>query len=214
MREREPKKNSSWKTKCWPEEFPFWTTLLNNFQGRFLRVFDVFPYFHVWGSQKCQENILFLKERMSFWAFKNSVHLGLKEQSFTRFCFDWFGGCRSPNRARFSFLESPLCLVYGPKISANESLYFGSNRLWSAGCSQEIRTRVTNFAIFVWGFQISKRGDSFSWISITAWSLFWNFVLDFKMCIFRVLNPKNLSVRICCETGDSVFGLSVLIRFT
>ena len=33
------------------------------------------------------------------------------------------------------------------------------------------------------------------------------------MSVFRVLNPKTLSVRICCETGDSVFGLSVLVRF-
>ena len=151
---------------------------------------------------------------MSFWAFKNSVHFGLKEQIFTRFCFDWFGGCRSPNRARFSFLESPLCLVYGPKISANESFYFGSNRSWSAGCSQEIRNRVTNFAIFVWGFQISKRGDSFSWISITAWSLCWNVFLDFKMCIFRVLNPKMFRVWICLWNRGLCFGPSVLVRFS
>ena len=33
------------------------------------------------------------------------------------------------------------------------------------------------------------------------------------MSFFMVLNPKNLSVRICCETGDPVFGLSVLVRF-
>ena len=33
------------------------------------------------------------------------------------------------------------------------------------------------------------------------------------MSFFRVLNPKTLSVKICCETGDSVFGLSVLVRF-
>ena len=33
------------------------------------------------------------------------------------------------------------------------------------------------------------------------------------MSFFRVLNPKTLSVKICCETGDSVFGLSVLDRF-
>ena len=33
------------------------------------------------------------------------------------------------------------------------------------------------------------------------------------MSVFRVLNPKTLSVKICCETGDSVFGLSVLVRF-
>ena len=37
--------------------------------------------------------------------------------------------------------------------------------------------------------------------------------MDFMMSFFRVLNPKTLSVRICCETGDSVFGLSVLVRF-
>ena len=111
MRESEPKKNSSWKTKCWPEEFPFWTTLLNDFQGRFLRVFDVFPWFNVWGSQKCQENILFRKKSWSFWSFKNSVHLGLKEQIFNRNCFDWFGSCGSPNRAYDGFLEIPICLV-------------------------------------------------------------------------------------------------------
>ena len=41
----------------------------------------------------------------------------------------------------------------------------------------------------------------------------WKFVLDFRMWFFRFLNPKTLSVKICCETGDSVFGLSVLVRF-
>ena len=66
VRESEPKKNSSWKAKCWPEEFPFWTNLLNDFQSSFLRFFDVFPYFHVWGSQKCQETILFRKKSWSF----------------------------------------------------------------------------------------------------------------------------------------------------
>ena len=30
---------------------------------------------------------------------------------------------------------------------------------------------------------------------------------------FMVLNPKILSVKICCDTGDPVFGLSVLVRF-
>ena len=90
---------------------PFCATLFNDFQGSSLRFLDVFHYFRVWGIQKCQEKILFHKEKMSFWAFKNSVHLGLKEQIFTRFCFDWFGGCGSPNQERFIFLESPLCLV-------------------------------------------------------------------------------------------------------
>ena len=151
---------------------------------------------------------------MSYWAFKNSVHLGLKEHIFTRFCFDWFLGCRSPNQERFSFLESPVCIVCFPKISANESLYFGSYRSRSEVCSQEIRTRVTNFAIFVWEFQISKRGDSFSWISITAWSLCWKFVLDFKMFIFRFLNPKVFSVWICLWNSRLCFGPSVLVRFT
>ena len=33
------------------------------------------------------------------------------------------------------------------------------------------------------------------------------------MSVFRVLNPKTLSVKICCDTGDPVFGLSVLVRF-
>ena len=33
------------------------------------------------------------------------------------------------------------------------------------------------------------------------------------MSFIRVLNPKTFSVKICCETGDSVFGLSVLVRF-
>ena len=33
------------------------------------------------------------------------------------------------------------------------------------------------------------------------------------MSFFRVLNPKTLSVKICCDTGDPVFGLSVLVRF-
>ena len=37
--------------------------------------------------------------------------------------------------------------------------------------------------------------------------------LDFMMSVFRFLNPTTLSVKICCETGDSVFGLSVLVRF-
>ena len=168
----------------------------------------------MWGTQICQENILFRTKRPSFWCFKISVHLGLKEQIFTRFCFDWFGGCRSPNQERFSILEIPLCLVYGPKISANESLSFGSYRSWSAVCSQEIRTRVTNFEIFFWGFQISKRGDSFSWISITVWSLCWNFLLDFKMCIFRVLNPKMFRVWICLWNRGHCFGPIVLVRFS
>ena len=33
------------------------------------------------------------------------------------------------------------------------------------------------------------------------------------MSLFRFLNPKTLSVNIWCETGDSIFGLSVLVRF-
>ncbi len=49
--------------------------------------------------------------------------------------------------------------------------------------------------------------------SLTDLSLFWKFVMDFMISLFRVLNPKTLSVKICCETGDSVFGLSVLVRF-
>ena len=33
------------------------------------------------------------------------------------------------------------------------------------------------------------------------------------MIFVRVLNPKVMCVKICCETGDPVFGLSVLVRF-
>ena len=43
------------------------------------------------------------------------------------------------------------------------------------------------------------------------------FVLEFFSgfydAFFRVLNPKTVIVKICCETGDSVFGLFVLVRF-
>ena len=110
----------------------------NVFRGISLRNLDVFHYFHVWGTQICQENILFRTKGPSFSCFNISVHLGLKEQIFTRFCFDCFGGCRSPNQERFSFLESYICLVCFHKISANESLYCGSYRSWSASCSLEI----------------------------------------------------------------------------
>ena len=71
---------ASWESWSWPKGFHFWTTLLNDFQGSLLRGFDVFPYFHVWGNRKCQEKILFHKEKMSFWSFKNSVHLGLEDR--------------------------------------------------------------------------------------------------------------------------------------
>ena len=33
------------------------------------------------------------------------------------------------------------------------------------------------------------------------------------MSVCMVLNPKTLSLKICCDTGDPVFGLSVLVRF-
>ena len=113
------------------EGISFWTTLLNDFQGRFLRVFDVFPYFNVWGNWKCQETILFRKKRWGFWGFKNSVHLGLKEQIFTRNCLSDVGGCRFPNRAWFSFLEIPRSLVYCPKISDPNALFFRTYRSWN-----------------------------------------------------------------------------------
>ena len=165
----ERKKREKWRKPRWRLEtrvlagrVPSLITLLNVFKGISLWKLDAFDYFHVWGTQICRENILFRTKRPSFWCFKISVHLGLKEQIFTWFCFDWFGGCRSPNQSWLSFFESPICLVCCPKISTNESLYFGSYRSWSGVCSQEIRTRVTNFTIFVWGFQIIKRGDSFS----------------------------------------------------
>ena len=48
-RRRNQRWTSSWKWVL-AEGIPFWTTLLNNFQGSFLRFFDVFHYFHVWGN--------------------------------------------------------------------------------------------------------------------------------------------------------------------
>ena len=143
------KLNSIWKIKCWPRDFHFWTTLLNVSQGIFLRVLDVFHYFHVWGTQICRENILFRTKRPSFWCFKISVHLGLKEQIFTRSCFDWFGGCRSPNQERFIFLESPRRLFLCPKISDLDSLWFGNYRSWSATCSRRIKSEATKLLNFV-----------------------------------------------------------------
>ena len=117
MKEGEPRWTSSWRNRCWLKEFHFCTTLLNDFKGILLRFLDVILYFHVWGSQKRQENILFRKKKLIFYGFKNSVHLGLREQIFTRNCLNDFGDCRFPNQACLSFLESPRYLVSFPKIS-------------------------------------------------------------------------------------------------
>ena len=120
------------------------------------------------------------------------------EHSFhTRICFDCFGSCGSPNRAYDGFLEIPIYLVCFSKILANESLYFGSYRSWSGGYSQAVQTRATNLVIFVRGFPIVKWGDSFSYNPLTDLRLYLNFVLDFMMSFFRVLNPKMFSVWIC-----------------
>ena len=123
------------ETKCWPEEFHFWTTLFNVFKGWFLRFLSVFHYFHVWGTQICWENILFRTKGQSIWCFKISVHLGLWTQFSYRFCFDCFRGCGSPNWAYDDFLKRPICLVCCHNISANDSLYFGIYRSWSEVCS-------------------------------------------------------------------------------
>ncbi|KAL5580094.1 hypothetical protein UlMin_012536 [Ulmus minor] len=80
---------------------------------------------------------------------RKNVHLGLKEQIFTRFCFDWFGGCRSPNQERFIFLESPRRLFLCPKISDLDSLWFGNYRSWSATCSRRIKSEATKLLNFV-----------------------------------------------------------------
>ena len=101
-----------------------------------------------------QKNLDFLK-------FQKECSSRIVKQIFTRFCFDQFGGCGSPNRAYNGFLESPICLVYCPKLSANESLYFGSYRSRSEVCSQEIRTRVTNFVILFEGFRSSNKVNIF-----------------------------------------------------
>ena len=72
---------------------------LNVFWGISLGKLDAFHYFQMWGTQICWENILFRTKRPSFWCFKISVHLGLKEQIFTRFCFNYPEGCGFPNQA-------------------------------------------------------------------------------------------------------------------
>ena len=115
-----------------------------------------------WDIKYIDFPIYFMKKVIAF-TFWKLLFISVFEHSFhTRDCCDCFGRCGSPNRTYDGFLESPISLCFFPKISANESFYFGSYRSWSEVCSQEIRTRVTNFAIFVWGFPIIKRGDSFS----------------------------------------------------
>ena len=124
----------------------------------------VFPWNHssiCWDVKYIDFPIYFMKKVIAF-TFWKLLFISVFEHSFhTRNCFDWFGSCGSPNRAYDGFLEVPIYLVCCPNISANYSLYFGSYRSWSEVCSQEIRTRVTNFTIFVWEFPIIKRGDSF-----------------------------------------------------
>ena len=115
-----------------------------------------------WEVNGIDSPIYLMKKVIAFTFWKFVVHVGVEHSFHTRYCFDWFESCGSLNRAYDGFLESPICLVCCPKISANDSLYFGSYRSRSEVCSQEIRTRVTNFAIFVWGFPIIKQGDSFS----------------------------------------------------
>ncbi|KAL5570607.1 hypothetical protein UlMin_027182 [Ulmus minor] len=60
----------------------------------------------LWRNQKTEEATWEREEEMRT-SYPEFVHHGLKEHIFTRFCFDWFGGCRSPNQENFSFLESP-----------------------------------------------------------------------------------------------------------
>ena len=102
-----------------------------------------------WEVNGSDSPIYLMKKVIAFTFGKFVVHVGVEHSFHTRYCFDWFESCGSPNRAYDGFLESPMCLVCCPKISDNDSLYFGSYRSRSEVCSQEIRTRVTNFAIFV-----------------------------------------------------------------
>ena len=117
---------------------------------------DFFPWNFssiCWDVKYIDFPIYFMKKVIAF-TFWKLLFISVFEHSFhTRNCFDWFGSCGSPNREYDGFLESPICLVCCPKMSANDSLYFGSYRSWSEVCSQEIRTRVTNFAIFFEGFK-------------------------------------------------------------
>ena len=144
------------------ERISFWTFLLTDFQGNFLRGYDLFPYFHVWGNWKCQETILFHKGRLSFWGFKKSVHLGLWKHIFNQNVLNDCGGCRSPNQAWFSFLKIPRCLVSCPKLSAPKSLWFRNYRSWSTSCSQEIQTGTTKLVNLFRRLSDINRGDSFS----------------------------------------------------
>ena len=80
------------------------------------------------GCQVCGFPNLFYEKGWSFCGLKIVVHLGFEHSVHTRNFFDWFGSCGSPHREYDGFLESPICLVCCPKISANESLYFGSYR--------------------------------------------------------------------------------------
>ena len=83
---------SSWEISCRLKGFLFWTFILIDLQGEFSRGLDVFPYFHVWGTQIYQPNILFWTLRLSFSCFKISVHLGFVKQIFTRKWFKRFRG--------------------------------------------------------------------------------------------------------------------------
>ena len=71
---------------------------------------------------------LFYEKGLSFCGLKIVVHLGFENIFHTRNCFDWCGSGGSQNLAYDGFMESPICLVCFPKISADESLYFGSYR--------------------------------------------------------------------------------------
>ena len=92
-REKLNKVGSSLEISVLPWGFRFRIASLNVFQGSFLRVFGWILYFHVWGSQKRWEMILFHKIRWCFWGFKKSVHLGFWKQIFTRNVLGEFGGC-------------------------------------------------------------------------------------------------------------------------
>ena len=47
-----------------------WTILLNVLQGIFLRGYDVFPYFHVWGNRKMSRKDFISQGKDEFLSFQ------------------------------------------------------------------------------------------------------------------------------------------------
>ena len=74
----------------------------------------------MYGEVKNVKKIFYFARKVGAFEVSKIVFISVVEQSFhTRNCFDWFGSCGSPNRAYDGLLESPICLVFCPKLSDN-----------------------------------------------------------------------------------------------